>query len=133
MVTFFEISNTIVLFERETGLKRREMLMVMGPLLRDQLKNDSARLENTILGVPLVVRDEIDDLSYGLYSIDCKDHIEEHLAELGYLEVIEEEGGFFNCDLCDHPVTFQLVDEDFMAVCPWCGDKNELEEIELEQ
>lgn len=133
MVTFFEISNTIVLFERETGLKRREMLMVMGPLLRDQLKNDSARLENTILGVPLVVRDEIDDLSYGLYSIDCKDHIEEHLAELGYLEVVEEEDGFFNCDLCDHPVTFQLVDEDFMAVCPWCGDKNELEEIELEQ
>lgn len=132
MVTFFEISNTIILFERETGLRRKDILLVMGPTLRDQLIKNSVRMDNeTILGVPLMVRDEIDDLSYGLYSIDCKDHIEEHLAELGYLEVVEEEDGFFNCDLCEHPISFELVGADLTVICPWCKDKNELEEVEL--
>jgi hypothetical protein len=143
MFDFDGVKRTIDQFLQATGNHRNMTMIVMGPDLYEEMKEEAKKIANiqtstepqTVFGVEIVVRDEIPGGLFGILHKDCMDHLDEHLEELVDMleedpEEAEEADGtkWIQCDLCKHPInTIMAVGDDLK--CPWCGDVNDLEDI----
>lgn len=128
MMNIGVIHNTIIEFLQSSGARRKDLIILMGPDLLEELKKNHEKISinekpTHIFGVEIIVKEQIQGKHFGITFQSCKDHIDEHVDEL--LELFQEEWkvmDIINCDLCQHPINTELAVEGSL-ICPWCGDK----------
>lgn len=120
-----ELFNLIKEYQKETKLEVKEIIIVIAPDHElANYKGLTGQRVTHVYGVEIIVNETISPAVVGIFRKECLDHIEEHIIELGMNDPFD----WIQCDLCKHPLTVELSDDEGDIKCLWCGDINNLDD-----